>query len=292
MKYLYDSIKTWNYWRYALFSRAAIVNFFSVIGVLATCIELADTFKIYTKDQNSYYGFIILVVVALLYVLYSRRPISSVSYKIPHKDFSIEVWIDDLFNIPGEVIISTSSTFDTDMSNGLISVKSLQGQLATNYFKGQTTDIDRQIEDSLLNEQFITNSSRPGKKKEYPIGTVARVSSHDKNFYLVAMSHLDENRNASSDLKMIDDALDKLWVNLGTKAEIGDIIMPLMGTGRGRVPYPRFKMIERIAQSFTNACKQKAFSNKLIIVVRPEDASNFSLNLFKVRDYLGLSLYV
>ena len=92
-------------------------------------------------------------------------------------------------------------------------------------------------------------------------------------------------------LKMIDTALEELWVNLAAKAEVGDIVMPLMGTGRGRVPYPRKKMIERIAQSFADAASERAFSNKLIIVVRPEDASKFSLNLFQVRDYLGQSLH-
>ena len=176
-------------------------------------------------------------------------------------------------------------------SYSLIASSSLQGQLATQYFNGQTTEIDRQIELSLAREQFIINEHRPGKKKEYPIGTVARVSAHGKNFYLVAMSHMEEDKNAQSNLKMIDEALEKLWVNLTSKAEVGDIVMPLMGTGRGRVPYPRKKMIERIAQSFADAASERAFSNKLIIVVRPEDASKFSLNLFQVRDYLGQSLH-
>lgn len=291
MRYFFESIRTLAYWRYALFSGEAIVKFFAVVGILYLCVDLADAFNIYKKDQHRYFGLIILVVLALMYVLSTRRPLSRVSYKIPQKDFAVEVLIGDLFKIPGEVIISTSSTFDTDMSSGLIAVTSLQGQLATNYFNGQTTEIDRQIEVSLSREQFTFNDKRPGKKKEYPIGTVARVSAHSKNFYLVAMSHMDENGNASSDLKMIDEALGKLWVNLASKAEIGDIVMPLMGTGRGRVAYPRKKMIERIAQSFTDACNQRAFSNKLIIVVRPEEASKFSLNLFQVRDYLGQSLH-
>lgn len=291
MSYFFESIRTRAYWRYALFSGEAIGKFFAVMGILYLCVDLADAFNIYKKDQYKYYGLIILVVLALMYVLSTRRPLSRVSYKIPQKDFAVEVLIGDLFKIPGEVIISTSSTFDTNMASGLIAVTSLQGQLATNYFNGQTTEIDRQIEVSLSREQFTSNDKRPGKKKEYPIGTVARVSAHSKNFYLVAMSHMDENGNASSDLKMIDEALEKLWVNLASKAEIGDIVMPLMGTGRGRVAYPRKKMIERIAQSFTDACNQRAFSNKLIIVVRPEDASKFSLNLFQVRDYLGQSLH-
>lgn len=291
MKYFFDSIRTRAYWRYALFSAEAIGKFLGVVGVLYLCVDLADAFNIYKKDRYSYYGLIILVLLALAYVLSTRRPLSRVIYKIPQKDFAIEVLIGDLFKIPGEVIISTSSTFDTDMASGLIAVSSLQGQLATNYFNGQTTGIDGQIDRSLVNESFIVNGNRPNKKKEYPIGTVARVSSHSKNFYLVAMSHMDENGNAHSDLKMVDQALEKLWVNLASKAEIGDIVMPLMGTGRGRVAYPRKKMIERIAQSFTDACSERAFSNKLIIVVRPEDASQFSLNLFQVRDYLGQSLH-
>lgn len=291
MKYYFESIRTKAYWRYALFSGEAIGKFFAVVGILYLCIDLADAFNIYKKDRHSFYGLIILVVLALLYVLSTRRPVSRVSYKIPQKDFSIEVMIGDIFKVPGEVIISTNSTFDTDMSSGLISVASLQGQLATNYFNGQTAEIDRQIELSLSREEFIINDKRPGKTKQYPIGSVARVSAHGKNFYLVAMSHMDENRNASSDLKIIDEALEKLWANLASKAEIGDIVMPLMGTGRGRVAYPRKKMIERIAQSFTDACKQRAFSNKLVIVVHPADASKFSLNLFQVRDYLGQSLH-
>jgi len=291
VRYIFESVKTRAYWRHALFSGEAIGKFFAVMGILYLCVDLADAFNIYKKDQYSYYGLIILVALALVYVLSTRRPLSRVSYKIPQKDFAVEVLIGDLFKIPGEVVISTSSTFDTDMASGLIAVSSLQGQLATNYFNGQTTEIDRQIEASLEKEEFIVNEKRPGKKKEYPIGTVARVSSHGKNFYLVAMSHMEESKNAQSSLKIIDEALEKLWMNLASKAEVGDIVMPLMGTGRGRVPYPRKKMIERIAQSFADAASERAFSNKLIIVVRPEDASNFSLNLFQVRDYLGQSLH-
>ena len=291
MKYFFDSIRTRAYWRYALFSGEAIGKFFAVLGILYLCVDLADAFNVYKKDRHSIYGLIILVVLALGYVLSTRRPLSRIRYKIPQKDFAIEVLIGDLFKVSGEVIISTNSTFDTDMSSGLIAVTSLQGQLATNYFNGQTAEIDRQIEQSLSREQFTINERRPGKQKQYPIGTVARVSAHNKNFYLVAMSHMDESGNASSDLKMIDEALEKLWVNLASKGEVGDIVMPLIGTGRGRVAYPRKKMIERIAQSFADACNQRAFSNKLVIVVRPEDASEFSLNLFQVRDYLGHSLH-
>lgn len=119
-----------------------------------------------------------------------------------------------MFKEPGEIIISSNTTFDTDMSTGLIATSSLQGQVATLYFNAQTVEIDRQIEASLENEAFTINNKRPGKQKEYHLGTVARVSAHGKNFYFVAMSYMNADRTAYSDVKMMDEALEKLWINM------------------------------------------------------------------------------
>lgn len=291
MRYLWESIRTTAYWRYALFSGEAVAKFFSVLGVLYLLINLADTFKIYEKGKYSNYGVIILVVLAIFFVIFTRRPVSRINYKVPKKDYSFEVKISDIFKEHGEIIISSNTTFDTDMSTGLISTGSLQGQLATLFFNGQTAEIDRQIEESLAREEFNVVDGKPGKKKQYPLGTVARVSAHGKNFYFVAMSHINSEGTAYSTSRMLDEALEGLWKNMARKGELGDMVMPLMGTGRGRVAIPRKKIIERIAQSFADAAQDRVFSNKLSIIVRPEDASKFSLNLFQVRDYLSQSLH-
>ena len=55
---------------------------------------------------------------------------------------------------------------------------------------------------------------------------------------------------------------------------------------------PRKKVVELIAQSFADGSQERTFSNKLTIVVSPDDAANFSFNLFQVRDYLSQSLHV
>lgn len=292
MRYWWDAVRTLSYWRYALFSGEAAAKFFGALGVLYLLVDVADAFKVYTKDKYSHFGLIFLLVPAVLFVLFTRRPVSRVTYKVPKKDYMYEVKIGDLFRETGEIIISSNTTFDTDMSSGLIATNSLQGQVATQFFNGQTVEIDRQLEVSLSREPFTINEERPGKKKEYPLGTVARVTSHGKNFYFIAMSHMNADGTAYSDIRMMDEALERLWLNMARKAELGDVIMPLMGTGRGRVPMPRKKVIERIAQSFADASQERTFSNKLTIMVRPEDASKFSLNLFQVRDYLSQSLHV
>ena len=264
----FDSIKSLAYWRYALFSREAIGKFLACLGTLYLFIEIADAFNIYKKDEYSHYGVIILFSISTLYVLTTRRPISRINYKVPKKDLSFTVKIGDIFKCNGETIISSSSTFDTDMTTGLISSSSLQGQLAVRYFNGQTAEIDRQIEASLKNETYFLNEKRPGKKKEYPIGTVAAVEANGKNFYLVAMSHMNEKGNAYSDSRILDEALEKLWISMMAKGELGDIVMPLMGTGRGRVAISKEKN-NREDRTIVRRCIQRPyFLHNLLLGLR------------------------
>ena len=151
--------------------------------------------------------------------------------------------------------------------------------------------IDDQLDRSLSKTPHSLRSAAPGKKKEYPIGTVAIVTTAGRNFYFVAMSRLNDHGTAQSSLRDIEDALDGLWRFVAEQGELRRLVMPLMGTGRGRINLPRKKMVERIAQSFADASKDKIFSNQLVIVVRPQDADNFGVNLFEVRDYLSRSLH-
>jgi hypothetical protein len=159
------------------------------------------------------------------------------------------------------------------------------------YFDGNTAEIDRQISASLQNVPFETAIS-PGKTKRYPIGTVAKLTTCDKNFYLLAMAELNEHGNAQSSAEMVDNAIEKLWCYIAERGELGDLAVPVIGTGRGRIELPRKKVIERIAQSFAYASRAKIFANKLIIMIRPEDAAKYEVNLFEVRDYLSISLHV
>lgn len=292
MIYFRDSVLTLSYWRYALFSADAVAKILACMGGLYLLVEVLDFFHVYTKDRYSGYGLLVMLALSVAYVLTTRRPVSRIRYKPSGRDLTFAVEIGDLLSQPGEIIISTNTTFDTNMANGLISAESLQGQLATRFFNGQTTELDRQIVASLDGVDFTLNNARPGNKKEYPLGTVAKINAHGKNFYLVAMAHLNESGTAYSDVRILDEALENMWKNMAARAELGDIYMPIMGTGRGRVKLPRKKMIEKIAQSFADASQDTIFSNKLTIVVTPRDASNFSINLFQIRDYLSQSLYV
>jgi len=253
-------------------------------------MEIMDFLLIYTKDQYSKYAIFPIFIVAIVIVVATRRPVSRIAYRVPSRDYTFEVKIGNIFNETGDVVISSNTTFDTDVSSGLIAPDSLQGQLALTVFHSNTDAIDQQLNGGLENIPFTDRADAPGKTREYPIGTVAKVSVPGKNYYFVAMSRLNEHGNAKSTVRGVEDALDGVWKFVSEQGELRTLVLPLMGTGRGRIGVPRKKMIERIAQSFADASKEKVFSNRLVIVVRPEDAEHFELNLFEVRDYLARSL--
>src|SRR5262249_49797789 len=160
------------------------------------------------------------------------------------------------------IVVSTNTTFDTDMAGGLISPKSLQGQGVARFFDGNTEELDRHIRKSLSGVQF-SDALSPGNKKRYPIGTVAKICADGKNFYFLAMAELNEHGNAQSDQSKVEAALESLWDYVSQQGEIGDLAIPAVGTGRGRLELPRTKVIELIAQSFANASREKVFANKL-----------------------------
>ncbi len=291
MRYMYRSIFTLSFWRYAVFSRDAIAKILAAVGLLYAFMEMLDFFGIYTKDQYSKFAIIPMFVVALLYVIFTRRPIARVSYKIPGKDYIVEVCVGDIFGGTNDVVVSTNTTFDTSMQNGLISTESLQGQVATRFFRANTDEIDRQLAIDLASATGVHRDDAPGKPTEYPIGTCARVKAHGRTFYFIAMSRLSSNGTASASLRDVEDALSSLWKFILTHGELKNVSVPLIGTGRGRTGYPRKKMCERIAQSFADGSKDRVFANRLSIVIRHEDADEYGVNLYQVRDYLIQSLH-
>jgi len=118
VEYFLASIKTFSYWRYALFSKGAVAKIFAIMGVLYLFIELLDTFGVYTKARYNKYGLIIVILFAVVIAVVTRRPVSRVRYKIPKKDFAFEVRVGDIFDASGEIVVSSNTTFDTDMSSG------------------------------------------------------------------------------------------------------------------------------------------------------------------------------
>jgi hypothetical protein len=291
MSYILHSISTSSYWKYVLGTGDSWKTFLSVLGAVFLVIEILDFYKITTQSERGIVHFVLMLVVCLVIMIYNKRPVDKICYKIQGSDLIVEVRIGDLFEVEGQKVISTNTTFDTDMSNGIIAPQSLQGQFTNRFFPSNQQKLDQDIEDSLNNQGIQSSlvSNAIGKNKKYPIGTIVKLKMCDEIYYWIAMADMNSSGTAKSDPQKINKVLEDLWIYLINAGEKQPIVLPLIGTGRGRVDTESKILIGKIATSFMHASRshKSVFSNKLIIVVHPNDARNFALNLFEVKDHLA-----
>ena len=121
----------------------------------------------------------------------------------------------------------------------------------------------------------------------YPMGTTILVNTHGKTFYFVAMAELNEQGTASTAPRSVEKAMDGLWRYVRESGELQELVVPVIGTARGRLEIPRKKMIEKIAESFVNASLDRKFTDRLVIMVHQEDAKRFQINLYDIKDNLN-----
>lgn len=285
MNFRFQSLLTKSYWIYSLYSIDALKTFSAVFSTLWLFIDIFDSFDYVKKSNIPNYYLFVLFVIAILTVLISRRPVNKIKYKHTGLDITIEVRIGDLFNISGQKIISTNTSFDTDISNGIISPNSLQGQFTQKFFQGEVFKLDNIIDEGLKNSNY-TIRNKPGKNKYYEIGTTVKIKIADQYFYWLAMADLNESNTASTNLGNIDKSLESLWEFIMEKGEKLDIVIPVLGSGLGRLTTNRKKLIALIAQSFITASDRKIFSNRLVIVIPSSDVDNSNINLFQLKDLL------
>lgn len=276
MKYFFNSISSRAYWKY-IFSLDGLKSILAIFGMFWLLIETLDFFQVYTRDQYGSYAFFIFIVLSILISILLKRPIKSISIPFGEYDFSIEVRIADLFDISGASMISTNTIFEADVAGGKIAVDSLQGQFTAKYFTGNQNELIKKIDEKLKS----TKISPP-----YPMGTTIPIHTHGKTFYFTVMAEIGEGGNASSSISDIKTALNGLWEYVRINGELQELAVPVVGTGRGRIKLSRKKMIALIAESFVKASIQDKFSDKLIITIRPEDAQNFGINLYDIKDHL------
>lgn len=281
MRYVWETISSWAYWRYVLFSLNGAQSVLAIFGAIFLFVEALDFFGFYSRDDYASYAIFLFLALAVIGSVAFRRPIQSTVITFPNTDVSVEVRIGDIFDVTGAVMVSTNTDFESDVAGGKVSPESLQGQFTARYFTGNQTKLIEELESEL--------DKVPGKAP-YEIGTTVPIISHGKTFYFTAMAELNEKGNASTTLTGVKQALEGLWKHVREAGELQELAVPLIGTGRGRLRTPRKKMILEIAESFISASKDDKLSDKVIICIRPEDAYEHHINLWDIKDHLKRSL--
>lgn len=277
IRYFWDSMTSRAYWQYIFMSRHGASSIFAIFGAIYLVVEALDFFSIFTRDRYGSFAFLVFLFISVLISIFIRRPIKSISISIPQKDIVVEVCVADIFEVNGAIMISTNSVFEADVAGGKIAPESLQGQFTARYFTGNQVELIENLNKEI--EKLDTNAP-------HPMGTVIPVSTHGKVFYFTVMADLNEHGTASTTPSKVRESLEGLWNYVRESGELQSLVLPVIGTGRGRLKTSRKQMINIIADSFSKASGVNKFSERLIIVIRPEDAKSFAVNLYDIKDSL------
>lgn len=228
----------------------------------------------------------IALFTAIIWVWQESEALLSVTHELYGTDVSIEIQVGDIFEMNGALIISTNTTFDTDMSfnpdisdSHLISPASLQGKFTEEYYGGETHLLDLEIEKALKNVASTPVENPIGKTKRYEIGTVAKVHPQKQSIYLVAIADIDQKGKASSNPEDVLKSLTKLWQFIGAQGGYDDLVIPVLGTGRARIQVKIEQMVMEIIKSFIAACSEEKFCKKLTVVIFERDYTDNSIDL-------------
>lgn len=228
----------------------------------------------------------------IIWIIYENWPKTEFCFKLNNRDIRIQISIGNLFDYKGHLVIPINTSYDTSFENDLIVKTSTQGQFTIKYFK-EPRYLDQDITTALAGEQPLTQlpQKNRGNKFRYEIGKVLKLKlENDKYAFLPAISDMNENGVASTTFDNIQLSLGSLWSFVSSYGESGQINIPILGTGRGRLIESREKVIKAIVDSFISATTEteRRFCDKLNIVIHPKDFSEHQIHIDKLIKYLEL----
>lgn len=283
---LFTKLISKSHWLHVVLTRRTVDDLFSAFGKIWLIIAVTSFFFTNAKpylSQNPY----LLIGTMLSISLWVGRPRLTVSTRLKNCDIDLEIRVGSLFNLRGAYVVSTNTTFDTDINAGIISKNSLQGQLTSKFYSDDIAQLDSDLE-RLLRELAFEQLAEPrlGKSKRYPIGTTLKLNKEEKTFYLVAIANLNEHGTVETSFENIQESLSALWKKIESVGNVEPVIIPLVGSGRCRLKQSRTDFAKEIINSFIVACCDKKLCEKLIIVISPEDYRKYDIDLYQLNEYL------
>lgn len=223
----------------------------------------------------------------IVFTAWSCWPKLRFSEKLDHRDVTIEIVIADIFSLPGAIVVGTNTTFDTRIATNCISRKSIQGTFTHKYYSDEA-QLDIALDAGLSEKQFTSlPGKRVGKAHRYPTGTVVKLSPAGRTAYFAAIADMNEHGNASCTFDSLKDSLGVLWEFIGQRGQkVEPVLIPVLGSGHGRLKQTREEIVREIIKSFVAACSAQNFCDKLTIVLHDNDVREHNIPVEALAEYL------
>ena len=269
------------------FGRNLLASFGAIRLVVVTVSFSSESAKVFLSTKGWW-----VFAIGLLIACFLSRPKKVFRCQLKGRDVTIEIRIADAFEVSGDLVVPINTTFDTDLDGRIPKAHSIQGEFIRRYYDAEVSHLDLDIDEALGKENYCYKEppeKTRGKKRRYPIGTVIQLERKERLFYLVANTHINNNGVASTSIENLRESLAKLWYYISEKGSKGDIVIPLLGTGKARLSDKREDIFLEIIRSFIASCSSGTYCDKLIVAIYPPDVTKHKIDLNDLRKFLEYS---
>lgn len=273
-------------WARNLASRRAPTAALASFGGLWVCVQIVTYFIPDEGEEWLRERWWLFLALGLVVAVGRCRPRRSFVHNVAGRDVTVEVAIGDIFDYPGALVVGSNTTFDTEISDALISERSVQGTFTREYCES-ISRLDAAIATALEGTTGIPlEGERVGKSTRYPIGTTARIEQGNRIAYLVAIAHINEHGAAHGNLEGLREALASLWWFVGERGSRERLVAPVLGSGYARLVEKRELIVREIVTSFIAACSERVFTERLTIVLSPKDVIEHRVSVGALQAYV------
>lgn len=206
---------------------AAISAFATIASVLFDC-----------KPQEGWCPWLwlsLILLIAMGYAICRNLPKRKITLMLKNQT-RLTIEKGDLFEAKGVILIPVNEYFDTHVGDGIIDPSSVHGQFINKYFANRIEELDKKINESLINVKGKTNVARTlGKRVRYPLGTCATVLDGGNKYVLFALSHFDDHNTAYLDRAEYASIIHNVLEYVTTICEANSVYIPIIGTGLSRL---------------------------------------------------------
>lgn len=270
---------------YGISGQRFLKAFLETLGVLWLGVETSSFFSQEFSVKIREYWWLFLAF-GLIVGIVRAFPRLSVEARIRDTDVFVEIRVVNMFNVKARYIIGTNRTYDTSFEDGVVLPESTQGQFIQ-LFCASLKQVEAQIDASLEGiwfEKLERRQKNYGKRKLYPVGTVARIEGQNRIAYLLAFQMLNEYKVASAEVEDIRAALVAVWEYIRTRGDISPVCCGILGSAFSRTKATREDLVREIVRSFVRASRFGRLSDRLTIAILPSDFRKNKVDFQQLRN--------
>ena len=193
-------------------------------------------------------------------------------------DPTVVVKFGDLFKQNGWKAVAVNNFFDSIVDDDLVSQSSLHGQVITEFWFGNSTKWQNQVNEDLKTLKFEEVGRLKSNTKKFPVGTTAKASSKEHNFLFVALSETNINNNvAYATAESLMRAVRGLLAKARSVCSNQPLNIPLMGSGLSRVGIKNAILVDLILTAIFEETKQSKVTSSIIIILPKEKRRDINL---------------